>query len=914
MKNKATFLLGTVIIFFSTLSLFAQAPIIIKGPSRQGVVEGQTATFFVNAIGDSLNFQWYVNSTPIASSNDSVYTTPPTTLADNGNQFKVIVTNNYGSDTSITVKLFVTAFETRVTENQIVLYDFHEKMGNQINDVSGYANPLDLTINNSSSVDWSNYALYIKSGASIHSSDIFATQRVNDRIVYGDNSNNNEMSLEIWMRPLTSQNCRIINYGTSNTNINFGIENYDPYGYNYLVKTTTTNSEGIPGIVDTLGLSKKLIHLVFTRSLDGVSKIYREGTEVSSKMIGGNLSNWVYLSRLSLGSYYDDSSPFEGIIYLTAIYNRALDSGEVKNNFDYGYKIPGINAPFIIKQPKSAQLILGDSAFFNVNVVSQFPLSYQWQKNGIDIPGAIDSFYSISSVSIADTGSIFRVIVNNGTGKDTSDNAILTIPPVATPTNLSAVQSPTNFRHVKLTWVDKSPKESGTIIERKTGDSTSVDPFLSIGFVLADITIYIDSTVSEGTTYTYRAKAYNADTSSAYSNISSYSTPLFTIAAPTNLVAVLNPTDTHFVKITWNDNSTNELGFIIERKTGDTASVAPFVVLDSLTANTVSLIDSSVVEYKTYTYRLKAFNPLIGSNYSNMASVTTALFSVPEPTNLLAFKSPADSHHVKLTWVDNSPNELGFVVDRKLGDSLSASSFVNIGLVNANITSFEDTLVVDTTTYTYRVYAFKIGVVSNYSNLAQITTPVPVELTSFNADVVEGRALIFWETATEINNAGFSIQRSKDNSKFEDIAFIKGKGTTTTQSSYSYTDKSILSGKYYYRLKQIDLDGSVNITKSIEIDLGLPKVYALEQNYPNPFNPTTTIRFALPISAKVTIKLYNALGQEVANILNTDLDAGIHETVFNSSNLSSGVYFYSLKVQGSNGSNFTSTKRMILMK
>ena len=88
----------------------------------------------------------------------------------------------------------------------------------------------------------------------------------------------------------------------------------------------------------------------------------------------------------------------------------------------------------------------------------------------------------------------------------------------------------------------------------------------------------------------------------------------------------------------------------------------------------------------------------------------------------------------------------------------------------------------------------------------------------------------------------------------------------------------------------------------------------LLQNYPNPFNPSTTIRFALPINARVIIKLYNALGQEVVTILNTDLDAGIHEAVFNASNLSSGVYFYMLKVQGANNSNFTSTKRMILMK
>jgi hypothetical protein len=321
-----------------------------------------------------------------------------------------------------------------------------------------------------------------------------------------------------------------------------------------------------------------------------------------------------------------------------------------------------------------------------------------------------------------------------------------------------------------------------------------------------------------------------------------------------------------------------------------------------------------VIEFTTYTYRVKAFNLYGESSYSNMSSVSTPLFTVPAPTNLIAFASPADSHNVRLMWTDNSPNEIGFVIQRKTGDSLSAEPFANIAIVVTDITIYEDNWVDDSTTYTYRVYAFKIDAVSQYSNLAQILTVVPVELSSFTANIVSGQVQINWETATEVNNSGFAVQRSKDNNKFADLNFVKGQGTTTFQSTYNYTDKSVLSGKYFYRLKQIDLSGSVHFSKSIEVDLGVPKEYVLEQNYPNPFNPSTTIRFALPMNGKVTIKLYNTLGQEVSTILNADLDAGIHETAFNASALSSGVYFYSLKVQGANSSNFTSTKRMILMK
>ncbi|HSR17204.1 MAG TPA: T9SS type A sorting domain-containing protein, partial [Ignavibacteriaceae bacterium] len=174
--------------------------------------------------------------------------------------------------------------------------------------------------------------------------------------------------------------------------------------------------------------------------------------------------------------------------------------------------------------------------------------------------------------------------------------------------------------------------------------------------------------------------------------------------------------------------------------------------------------------------------------------------------------------------------------------------------------------------------------------------------------------LITWETASETNNAGFNVERSSDNVKFESITFIKGKGTTTAKSHYSYSDVSVLSAKCFYRLKQVDYDGSFNYSKSIEVNVELPEVFALEQNYPNPFNPTTAIRFSLPSTAKVSIKLYNTLGQEIVTILDVELQAGNHEKIFNASNLSSGVYFYRLEATGADGSNFVSMKRMILIK
>ena len=367
------------------------------------------------------------------------------------------------------------------------------------------------------------------------------------------------------------------------------------------------------------------------------------------------------------------------------------------------------------------------------------------------------------------------------------------------------------------------------------------------------------------------------------------------------------------VQLTWKDSSNNEDGFIIERRELDPV-VTAFLAIDTVLANDTTYTDLTVADTTLYKYRVKAYSLVAESGYSNEVTIKTLLSIIPAPTELNAITYNPDTVDVKLSWKDNSSNELGFVIQRKLGDSASVSAYVIIDTTAANVTSFTDTTTSDTTKYTYRIYAYNADTVSAFSNIATGTTPLPVELTSFSANEINGKILLVWETATEINNTGFSIERSTDNIKFSEVAFIKGKGTTTEKAGYSYTDKSVLSGKYYYRLKQVDFDGTYHYTKSIEVDMGLPRNYSLEQNYPNPFNPTTTIRFALPMDAKVNIKLYNTLGQEVANILNTNMNAGVHETVFNASNLSSGVYFYRLEAHGVDGSNFITTKRMILMK
>lgn len=118
----------------------------------------------------------------------------------------------------------------------------------------------------------------------------------------------------------------------------------------------------------------------------------------------------------------------------------------------------------------------------------------------------------------------------------------------------------------------------------------------------------------------------------------------------------------------------------------------------------------------------------------------------------------------------------------------------------------------------------------------------------------------------------------------------------------------MLSGEITDKLAKA-INGSISIPV---VTVGIPDVYALSQNYPNPFNPSTTIQYDLPENGKVNLAIYNTLGEQIANLVDTRQEAGSYEIRWNASNLATGVYFYRLHVEGVKG--FVLTKKMILMK
>ena len=191
---------------------------------------------------------------------------------------------------------------------------------------------------------------------------------------------------------------------------------------------------------------------------------------------------------------------------------------------------------------------------------------------------------------------------------------------------------------------------------------------------------------------------------------------------------------------------------------------------------------------------------------------------------------------------------------------------------------------------------------------------IPVELASFAATVKEGNVILNWSTVTELNNLGFEVQRSSKGNEFVTAGFVDGKGTVSEIQNYTFTDNNLEVGSYSYRLKQNDYDGSFEFSDIVEVEVLAPNVFSLEQNYPNPFNPSTKIRFSLAADSKVTLTVFDVLGQEVANLIGGNLAAGSHEIDFNASNINSGVYFYRIDATAVDGTNFTSVKKMILTK
>ena len=185
-------------------------------------------------------------------------------------------------------------------------------------------------------------------------------------------------------------------------------------------------------------------------------------------------------------------------------------------------------------------------------------------------------------------------------------------------------------------------------------------------------------------------------------------------------------------------------------------------------------------------------------------------------------------------------------------------------------------------------------------------TPLPVELSAFNAELNNNDILLTWNTSAEINNAGFQVERSLNNEDFENIGWINGAGNSASEKRYSFLDNNIQNnGTYYYRLLQIDLDGGMEYSDILSINIEHYKGQSMNI-FPNPASDIIHFNVKGNNNNETTIHLYNIMGQEIMTRSieeNTTLEIPTHS-------LKSGTYFAILK----NGNQITDSQKVMILQ
>ncbi|MFH0734003.1 MAG: T9SS type A sorting domain-containing protein [bacterium] len=284
-----------------------------------------------------------------------------------------------------------------------------------------------------------------------------------------------------------------------------------------------------------------------------------------------------------------------------------------------------------------------------------------------------------------------------------------------------------------------------------------------------------------------------------------------------------------------------------------------------------------------------------------------AYFINQQPSGLLPndITKISNYHWVLSTNINNFQTNVRFYYDQIIDNGINNPD--NISLLKRENQS--DNWVIYTNvnkTETY-IEALDLTMFSEFSFGENNATPV--ELSSFYATVDNNNVILGWQTATELSSIKFQIERKKsDENNWKTVGEILSHGTSYVVNNYSFKDNNIITGQYFYRLKNINTNGSYEYSKEIFVSVGVPKKYYLSQNYPNPFNPNTIINFNIPKAGLVNICVYTITGELVSTVINEEKEAGYYSILVSGSNLASGVYFYRIRVN-----EYSNTKKLVIL-
>ncbi|MFI5130701.1 MAG: T9SS type A sorting domain-containing protein [Chitinophagales bacterium] len=188
-----------------------------------------------------------------------------------------------------------------------------------------------------------------------------------------------------------------------------------------------------------------------------------------------------------------------------------------------------------------------------------------------------------------------------------------------------------------------------------------------------------------------------------------------------------------------------------------------------------------------------------------------------------------------------------------------------------------------------------------------ISSTLPVSLLNLSATSQGKKVTLSWTTSSETNNRGFDVQRSSDGVNWTTIGFVAGAGNSSFVKNYTYADNNLETRRYYYRLKQIDIDDHSKYSVIVSVVINGKGEYALGQNYPNPFRNETTIQYTLPQTGQVKLSLFDISGRAVKVLVSGSKEAGTHAISFNTGSLTRGIYYYRIQV-----GDFTDVKKLTI--
>jgi titin len=404
----------------------------------------------------------------------------------------------------------------------------------------------------------------------------------------------------------------------------------------------------------------------------------------------------------------------------------------------------------------------------------------------------VTSFSNISGLS-PNTEYFYRVRAYSANGNSAFSNeanaTTLAGPPTA-PSGLAATAMSSS--RIDLAWTDNSNNEDGFKIERRLSSTATYTEIATVG---ANVTSFSSTGLSPNTGYTYRVRASNISGNSAYSNEASATTLRTPPAKPSNLTAAA--VSSSQIDLEWTDNSGNEDGFKIERKTGAAGTYAEIATVG---ANVKSFSNTGLSAGTQYFYRVRAFNNGGNSGYSNEANATTLPTAPTAPSSLTA--TTVSNTQIDLAWADNSGNEDGFKIERKTG---AAGTYAEVGTVGANVASYSDNGLDPATEYFYRVRAHNAGGQSDYSNEANATTlpTAPTAPSSLTATTVSNTQIDLAWADNSGNEDGFKIERKTG------AAGTYAEVGTVGANVASYSDNGLdPATEYFYRVRAYNTSGN----------------------------------------------------------------------------------------------------------